>query len=180
MTGGAASQGPAAQQRGDSSSAAAAEGSPTAPPAVADDGRNGQPFGVPSQQSVPQGPESVAEVRENFEASMSSGSSLGGPKLSKVDEVQSSMERSSSDIVATDDQGRQGKSSVLEGIHEQERSQQNSSSRPFTARNDAAMTGAPNSDWKNRSSAKPTMTAGMVAITISRNTRRLSRPDGRR
>lgn len=128
MTGGAASQGAAGQQGGNGSSAAGAEDHPAVPPAVAGGGRMASPFGVPAQQLVPQGPESVAEVRENFEASMSAGSSLGGPKLSKVDEVQSSMERSSSDLVATDSQGRQGKSSVLEGIHEQERSQQNSSS----------------------------------------------------
>jgi hypothetical protein len=50
-------------------------------------------------------------------------------KLSKVDEVQSSMERSSSDldpaapVLATDSQGREAKSNVLEGIHEQERAQ---------------------------------------------------------
>ena len=128
MTGGAALQGAAGQQGEDGGSAAGAEDPPAAPPAVAGGGRMASPFGLPAQQSVAQGPESVAEVRERMEPSPSACSSLGGPKLSKVDEVQSSMERSSSDIVATDNQGRQGKSSVLEGIHEQERSQQNSSS----------------------------------------------------
>ncbi|BDA45524.1 probable serine/threonine-protein kinase CTR1 at C-terminar half [Coccomyxa sp. Obi] len=129
MTGGAASQGAAAQQGGDGGLAAGAEDPPTDPPTVAGGGPIASPFGVPAQQAVPQGPESVEEVRERIESATSTGrsSSLGGPKLSKVDEVQSSMERSSSDL-AVDSQGRQGKSSVLEGIHEQERSQQNSSS----------------------------------------------------
>lgn len=52
------------------------------------------------------------------------------PRLSKVEEVHSSMERSStsdSDMalhsIMTDSQGRQGTSSVLSGIHEQERAQ---------------------------------------------------------
>lgn len=86
---------------------------------------------------VAQGPESVAEVRDKTEAAVEgtpSGAwsdSLGAPKLSKVDEVQSSMERGSDSesdgIFTIDNQGRQGKNSVLEGIHEQERSQQGSS-----------------------------------------------------
>ena len=49
-----------------------------------------------------------------------------------------------------------------------------SSSTALTIRNTAATTGVPNRPRTNFSSRKPTITAGMVAITISRNTRRLS------
>ena len=46
---------------------------------------------------------------------------------------------------------------------------------PFTIRKLAATTGEPNRPRTNFSSTKPITTAGMVAMMISRNTRRLSR-----
>ncbi len=100
-------------------------------------GAMASPFGEPQQQTKEDGPESARDVRERGEGPVEGAHSSGwsdalcGPKLSKVDEVQSSMERGSDSEsdgnLTMDSQGRQGKTSVLEGIHEQERSQQSSS-----------------------------------------------------